>query len=105
MLLRASRGLPQLGVLGFGLLVDGDVGIGVFPEGEEILIRLARGRLVAPDYPANFMLIVNWRVSGLTGFALIIWMSVSRTPSMKGRMYCRGCSASEGARTVTLVPN
>jgi hypothetical protein len=29
----------QPGVLGFGLPVDGDVGIGVFPEGEEILIR------------------------------------------------------------------
>src|SRR5271165_167919 len=38
---------PQLGVLGFGLLVDGDIGIGVFPEGEKILIRLARGSLVA----------------------------------------------------------
>ncbi len=37
---------PQLGVLGFGLLVDGDVGIGVFPEGEKILIRLARPSLV-----------------------------------------------------------
>ena len=32
-------GLLQLRVLGFGLLVDRDVGIGVFPEGEEILIR------------------------------------------------------------------
>src|SRR5271165_3375869 len=38
---------PQLGVLGFGLLQDGDVGIRVFPEGEEILIRLANGVLVA----------------------------------------------------------
>jgi len=28
----------QLGVLGFGLLEDGDVGVGVFPEGEEILV-------------------------------------------------------------------
>jgi hypothetical protein len=33
----------QPGVLGLGLLEDGDVGIGVFPEGEEILIRLAGG--------------------------------------------------------------
>ena len=31
--------LSQSGVLGFGLLVDGDVRVGVFPEGEEILIR------------------------------------------------------------------
>ena len=36
----------QLRVLGFGLLVNRDVGIGVFPEGEEIMIRLARGLLV-----------------------------------------------------------
>ena len=34
-------GLLQLRVLSFGLLVDGDVGIGVFPEGEEVLIRRA----------------------------------------------------------------
>jgi hypothetical protein len=37
----------QPGVLGFDLFVDGDVGIGVFPEREELLIRLARGSLVA----------------------------------------------------------
>ena len=30
--------LLQLSVLSFGLLVDGDVGVGVFPEGEEVLI-------------------------------------------------------------------
>jgi len=29
----------QLGVFGFGLLQDGDVGVGVFPKREEILIR------------------------------------------------------------------
>jgi hypothetical protein len=29
----------QLGVFDFGLFEDGNVGIGVFPEGEEILIR------------------------------------------------------------------
>jgi len=28
----------QLRVLGFGLLQDGEVGIGVLPEGEEILV-------------------------------------------------------------------
>ena len=31
--------LLELGVLGFGLLVDGDVGVGVFPEREEIFVR------------------------------------------------------------------
>jgi hypothetical protein len=31
--------LLQLRVLRFGFLQDGDVGVGVFPEGEEILIR------------------------------------------------------------------
>ena len=28
----------QLRVLGFGLLQDGDVGIGVFPQGQKILV-------------------------------------------------------------------
>jgi hypothetical protein len=32
------RHLLQLRVLGFGLLVDGNVGVGDFPEGEEILV-------------------------------------------------------------------
>jgi hypothetical protein len=36
-------GLLQLGVLGFGLLVDGDVRVGIFPEGKEIPVRLACG--------------------------------------------------------------
>ena len=31
----------QLRVLCFGLLQDGDVGVGVFPEGEEPLLRQA----------------------------------------------------------------
>ena len=39
--------LAQLSVFGLGLLVDGDVGICFFPEGKEILIRLACGCLVA----------------------------------------------------------
>jgi hypothetical protein len=30
--------LLQLRVLGFGLLQDGDIGVGVFPEGKEILV-------------------------------------------------------------------
>jgi hypothetical protein len=28
----------QLGVFGFGLLQDGDVGVGIFPEAEEVLV-------------------------------------------------------------------
>jgi hypothetical protein len=35
---RKSRRLLQLGVLRFGFLQDGDVGVGVFPQREEILI-------------------------------------------------------------------
>src|ERR1039458_5416417 len=34
----APEPLLQSRILRFGLLVDGDVGVGVFPEGEEILI-------------------------------------------------------------------
>jgi hypothetical protein len=33
----------QLGVLGLGLLQGGDVGIGVFPEGDEILVTWLGG--------------------------------------------------------------
>jgi hypothetical protein len=40
--LRSSRvsgvQLLELRVLGLGLLQDGDVGVGFFPEGEEVLI-------------------------------------------------------------------
>src|SRR5215831_743251 len=36
-----SRRLLQLCVLGLGLLKDGDVGVGVFPEGEEVLVGCA----------------------------------------------------------------
>src|SRR5208282_4516812 len=35
---RAKEQSLQLGVLGFGLLVDRNVWVGVFPEGEKILI-------------------------------------------------------------------
>ena len=28
----------QLGVLGLGLLVNGNIGVGIFPEGEEIVV-------------------------------------------------------------------
>jgi hypothetical protein len=45
--MRPCCGLSQLSVLSFGLLVDRDVGIGILPQREEILIRLARGRSVA----------------------------------------------------------
>jgi hypothetical protein len=39
--------LRELGVFGLGLLEDGDVGVGIFPEGEEILIGGA-GLAVSP---------------------------------------------------------
>ena len=32
------NGLLQLGVLGLGFFQDGDVGVGVFPEGEKIFV-------------------------------------------------------------------
>jgi hypothetical protein len=34
--------LLQLRVLGFSFFQDGDIGIGVFPEGEEIFVRRER---------------------------------------------------------------
>jgi len=45
--------LLQFDVLGLGLLQDGNVGIGVFPEGEKILVRSFRlggvtGKRVGP---------------------------------------------------------
>ena len=36
--LRLNVTLLQLGVFGLGLHEDGDIGIGVFPEGEEIIV-------------------------------------------------------------------
>jgi hypothetical protein len=36
--LRLNITLLQLGVFGLGLHEDGDIGIGVFPEGEEIIV-------------------------------------------------------------------
>ena len=36
-----SRELAKLRVLGFGLLQKGDVGVGVFPHGEEVLVNLS----------------------------------------------------------------
>jgi hypothetical protein len=35
---RTVIGLFQLAVLGFSLFEDGEVGVGVFPEGKEILV-------------------------------------------------------------------
>jgi hypothetical protein len=35
---RSTKQLPQLRILRLSLLQDGDVRVGVFPEGEEILI-------------------------------------------------------------------
>ena len=34
----------ELGVFGFGSLQDGDAGVGVFPEGEKILIKRRQPR-------------------------------------------------------------
>ena len=50
--------LPQLGVLGFGLLQDGNVRVGVFPDGEEILVGaeaelVARGMIPPVGLPAR----------------------------------------------------
>ena len=42
-------GLLQLRVLRLGFLQDGDVGVGVLPEGEEVLVRSLRfdlGRII-----------------------------------------------------------
>jgi hypothetical protein len=36
--LHPTKPSPQLRVLGLGLLQDGDVGVGVFPQREEVLI-------------------------------------------------------------------
>ena len=44
--------LLQLGVLRLGFLQDGDVGVGVFPEGEEVLVGGAGlGGVAAPQFP------------------------------------------------------
>ena len=40
--------LFQFRVLSFGLFVDGDVGIGVFPEGKKFQVRAARFGGIAP---------------------------------------------------------
>src|SRR5579862_6311021 len=45
--LTLTRHLLEFCVLGFGLLQDGNVRVGVFPQREEILIRRARLGLIA----------------------------------------------------------
>jgi hypothetical protein len=42
-------GSLQLGVIRFGLLEDGDVGVGVFPEGEENFVGGERPRCPGQD--------------------------------------------------------
>jgi len=37
----------ELGVLGFGLSIDGNIGVGVFPNAKEFFVRFARGCVVA----------------------------------------------------------
>ena len=47
-------GLLQLRVLGFGLLQDGDVGVGVLPEGKTVLIsRPALGHIAGKGVSAG----------------------------------------------------
>ena len=48
-----TRSLLQLLILRLGLLVDGNVGIGIFPKGEKVLIRLARGQ---PAHSLTFLM-------------------------------------------------
>ena len=43
----ASVSLLQPRVLGLGLLQDGDVGVGIFPQGEEVLVGGACFRFIA----------------------------------------------------------
>ena len=47
--------LLQLCVLGFGLSVDRDVGVGVFPEGKKIFVRrqCAHPRRLLPNLPSH----------------------------------------------------
>ena len=47
---RLCNSFSELGVLGFGLLIDGNVGIGVLPESQEIFIPLAGGGFVAHHF-------------------------------------------------------
>jgi hypothetical protein len=37
----------ELGVLSFGLSIDGKIGVGIFPNVEEFFVRFAGGRVVA----------------------------------------------------------
>ena len=37
----------ELGVLGFGLSIDGKIGVGVFPNAKEFFVRFAGGCVVA----------------------------------------------------------
>ena len=39
--------LLELGVLGLGLLIDGKIGVGVFPNAKEFFVRFAGGCVVA----------------------------------------------------------
>jgi len=47
------NGLLQLRVLGFGLLEDGDVGVGVLPEGEEVFVGGERPDAGGSESPPN----------------------------------------------------
>ena len=48
---RFAKQLLQSGVLSLGLLQDGDVGVGVFPESEGILVgRAGSGRVTVESF-------------------------------------------------------
>jgi hypothetical protein len=40
----------ELGILGFGLLIDGNIGVGILPESQEIFVPLAGGNFVAHHF-------------------------------------------------------
>ena len=66
----------QFRVLGLGLLQDGDVGLGVFPEGEEILVgRLSFGRVALRGMGSADVEMLKARRSAASGGA---WQSLGR---------------------------
>jgi hypothetical protein len=40
----------ELGVLGFGLSIDGKIGVGIFPKGKEFFVRFACGCVIADQF-------------------------------------------------------
>src|SRR5208282_764981 len=86
---RSTKYLLQLRVFGFGLLEEGDVGVGVFPGGEKVLIGDASLRCVTLllIQPAQLQLSDYGRYVGpVVGFhfqdPLEILLGFSVTPSL-----------------------